>query len=209
MFPDVSFGSHPPGTGKKIGGNIERNSKISAKKIEWWKDRKGSTVEQIFGLETGSRIRRLKSERYRGKGNPAYGKVYPRVGRKLGRYKGLLFRSLYELSFLKFLEQQGICITDPTQLQYEFCTIEYDLEGHRRTYHPDFLCIPQRTVYEVKCRWDFIDLTRKKMLDSKIESLSKYCQERSLLYRIVTEENFTIIKESNALNDPEVVFIKR
>ena len=53
---------HTDKTKKLISENEVRSKKISEKKEEWWSTRKGQTVEQLFGEETGKRIRKIKSE---------------------------------------------------------------------------------------------------------------------------------------------------
>ncbi len=66
---------------KKKQYSEERNRKISEARKKYWENRKGKTVEELYGEETGKRIRQIKKEQGTGKNNPAYGKIYKNIGR--------------------------------------------------------------------------------------------------------------------------------
>jgi hypothetical protein len=206
------FGKHHTEEMKRaIGEDKERSAKISSKKRMWWADgRKGKTYEELYGNDVGIVMRRQKSERMSGEKNPAYGHVYQNAGyknTKVGYYKGKLFRGIWEYSFYKHLEREGI---DLSQVEYEPLTIEYTLKGRKRTYHPDFLVKPLNLVVEVK---NVYALEKRKrgqpMLRAKKAAAEEYCSTRGLTYRIMTERDFRVIAYSVAYDDPYVEWIRK
>lgn len=206
------FGRHHKESSKQLISEHEgRKVAISTTKREWWSDgRAGKTVEEIFGKETGQRMRQMKSERMEGEKNPAYGKVYENTGcksTKVGRYKGKLFRGIWEYSYYKHLEERGV---DLIQVDYEPFAIPYMLRKKKRTYTPDFLVHSLNHLVEVKTEYTLNVRKRgQKMLEAKREAAIQYCKENGLIYVILTEKDFKIRSYTSAYADPDVEWIRR
>lgn len=180
----------------------ERNKKISEARKKYWEGKKGKTVEELYGEEKGQNIRRIKSLQNKGENNPAYGKIYKKIGRKRGYYKNFLFRSLWEYSFLKYLETQNISLKN---IEYESILIKYSKNNGGRTYRPDFFLKEQRRLIEIKSKWY---LSRDhELINIKKEAAEKWCLENNATFEILTEDDFPIISYKQAKLDLDVKFI--
>lgn len=201
------FKSDRPETKVKMY-SAERNKKISQKRKSWWDDgRVGKTVEEIFGEETGAKMRASKSERMKGEKNPAYGKVYENCGgRKIGRYKGHLFRSLYEYSYYKLLESRGLDLD--CDIVYEPVTLSYVVRGKRRNYFPDFLVKPDSLLIEIKSTHELNKKKGKLIRAAKFAAGEKYAAQNSLSFQVLTEKDFKILSTATAKQDPHVEWIR-
>lgn len=181
----------------------ERNKKISDARKKWWADKKGKTVEQIYGDEKGALIRETKSQQTKGEKNPAYGKIYNNSGRRRGFYKNKLFRSLWEYSYMKFLENQNISLED---VEYESIIIRYTKNNGGRTYRPDFFIVKERRLIEIKSKWHLKN--DKELIDIKKQAAEKWCKENNALYQILTEDDFPILTYQQAKEDKDIVWQK-
>ena len=180
----------------------ERNKKISEAKKKFWETRKGKSVEEIFGEEKGKKIRQIRSLNSKGEKNPAYGKIYTKIGRKRGFYKGFFFRSLWEYSYIKFLEQKQILLED---IQYEAIKIKYTVNGSGRTYTPDFFLPKEKKLIEIKSKW-YLNAD-KELIKIKKEAAEKWCLENNISYEILTEDDFPILSYKQAKEDKDVKFV--
>lgn len=189
---------------KKKQYSKERNQKISEARKKYWENRKGKTVEELYGEETGKRVRRIRKEQAAGKNNPAYGKVYKNVGRISGHYKGMLFRSLWEYSFLKFLENNKYNLND---IQYENISIPFIFDGVERTYRPDFYLKKENKLIEIKSKWHLEQ--DKALIRCKKEAAEKWCLENNNTYHILTEDDFPILKMNILKNDKDAILLKK
>jgi hypothetical protein len=188
---------------KKKMYSQERNKKISEARKKYWEDKKGKTVEQLYGEETGKAIREIKSRQNSGVNNPAYGKIYNNAGRVRGYYKGYFFRSLWECSFLKFLEENGTHLKD---VDYEKINISYTKDGGGRTYTPDYYLPKEKKLIEIKSKWnlqrDAEDISLKR------KAAEKWCKENDSTYQILTEDDFPILKLNQIKNDKNIILLK-
>lgn len=185
---------------KKRQYTAERAKKISHARKQWWKERKGKTVEELYGDEKGALIREKKSQQTKGKNNPAYGKVYDNAGRHRGFYKNKLFRSLWEYSYMKFLEQSNISLND---VEYESILIRYTNNGGGRTYRPDFFITKQRKLIEIKSKWHLDN--NAELINIKKEAALKWCKDNNATYEILTEDDFPILSLNQLKSDKDVV----
>lgn len=111
-----------------------------------------------------------------GKNNPMYNKPSPNGsgnGYK-GRYKGLFFRSLRELSFMIKCDEFGI-IYKPA----ENISIKYKFKNKDRTYRPDFLI--KNCLIEIKPA----KIQKSQIALLKAEAAKNYCISRNLRYKVV------------------------
>ncbi len=129
-----------------------------------------------------------------------------RLGRTVGKYKGMLFRSLYEYSYYKSLERQGIDIC--SDVVYEPLEISYRVPGKTRTYHPDFLVRSTGLLVEVKCSRELSRNKGSRIRHAKFVAAEKYCEDNGLRFVILTERDFPLIAKVYALRDPDVSWIK-
>jgi hypothetical protein len=179
----------------------ERNEKVSEARKKYWEDKKGKTVEELYGEEKGKEIRKNKSIQTSGENNPAYGKVYTKIGRKRGYYKGYFFRSLWEYSYLKFLEFNKVCLED---VEYEKILIKFKFKKIHRTYRPDFYLKKENKLIEIKSKYHLnID---NELINVKKEAAEKWCLENNSTYHILTEDDFPIFSYTKAKEDKDVVF---
>jgi hypothetical protein len=148
--------------------------------------RKGKNNAEIYGKEKAEAISKKLSEKCSGSKNPAYEKVYENRGKSRcqGAYKGIHFRSTYEISFLVHLESLGVDLTDV--VSEPFC-IKYEFKGTSRTYRPDFLL--DDVLYEIKPK----GLLSLDVNLAKIEVAIKFCNSENLNFKIMTEEDFKIL----------------
>ena len=130
--------------------------------------------------------------------------LFPRG--RVGRYKGKIFRSLLEYSFYKHLETEGYDLE--TQIIYEPVHITYELNNRARTYTPDFLIGPLKTIVEIKPSFELSIAGRREIIDVKCNAGNKFCKEKGLRYTIMTEKDFPVIHKSIAACDPDVVWIR-
>lgn len=193
---------------KEIYYSEERNEKVSKAKKEWWKSRKGKTPEEIWGEETGKRVRKFRSERAQGEKNPAYGKTYEKCnGGKSGRYKGLLFRGIWEYSYWRYLENLGFNINDEDEIKYEPFKLSYISKNRKRTYTPDFLNKKDKILIEVKSFYKFSEMSEE--LQAKKQVAEKWCQENGHVYHILTEKDFPVLSYAQAYADSNIEWIKK
>lgn len=182
--------------------NKERNKKISDARKKYWEDKKGKTVEELYGEEKGKAIRKIKSQQTSGENNPAYGKIYTKVGRKRGYYKNFFFRSLWEYSYLKYLESNNYCLND---IEYETVTIKFKFKNVHRTYKPDYYLKKDNKLIEIKSKYHLkLD---NELINIKSQAAEKWCTENNASYHILTEDDFPIISFDKAKTDPDVNFI--
>ena len=107
------------------------------------------TWESRYGLDRANEMKLAQSKRTTGEGNPMYGKPAPiKSGNGIsGRYRGLYFRSLLELSYMIKLDFEKLEFVSCEEYRQKF---EYEFDGVKRTYYPDFF-IPSINEYvEVK-----------------------------------------------------------
>lgn len=179
-----------------------RNAKISSRKRKWWDSRRGHTIEELWGEQKGREIRTLKSEQTRGELNPAFGKVYENVGRKVGRYKGHFFRSVWEYSFLKFLENADLL----KFAQYETIRIPYRWQGRSRTYTPDFLI--QNILVEIKSCYVVDNVSPEDINSVKWSFAREFCSVNNLTFEVLTERDFPVVPYAVAYSDPDVEWLR-
>jgi len=144
--------------------------------------RKGLTIDQIHGEVEAQRIRAIIKASSTGVNNPAYGKVYDRGGRSRiqGVYRGIRFRSSYELSWLVDVLSRGINVTVPQRVRYV-------INGRQRTYLPDFQVGNQ--VIEIKPSALVTHLTNV----LKFEAAQCFCTLHGLEYRVLTERDLKLL----------------
>jgi hypothetical protein len=141
---------------------------------------KGKTIDEIYGNEKACLIRSKLG--CVGDKNPAYGKVYARGGRSKiqGVYKGLRFRSSYEISFLVEMFTKGVEVSAPA-------SIKYLLDGVERTYTPDFQI--GNEIIEIKPE----AMIRLRENQAKFEAARLACQEAGFTFKVVTERELVLL----------------
>jgi hypothetical protein len=159
--------------------------------------RKGKKNAEIYGKEKAEIISEKLSEKRKGSKNPAYGKIYKNCGisRCQGTYKGVRFRSSYEISFLIHLENSG---TELNCVISEPFSIEYELGGVSRTYTPDFQI--GNTLFEIKPK-SLLNLDENRL---KAEAAIKFCSNKNLDFKIITEENFKVLAIQEIILIPNI-----
>lgn len=132
--------------------------------------------------------------------------VPPRAGgRYVGRYKGKLFRSVYEYSFYKHLEWSGLDVSGD-DVEHEPFSVPYEVLGRSRSYFPDFLVRSQGVLYEVKSKWELGKRRGRLVREAKFSAARAFAGDRGLEFRVVTEDDFKVLPGRTALSDPSAVF---
>lgn len=163
---------------------------------------KGKTLEEIYGDDKALEIRQKLSDSRKGEKNPSFGKIRNGGKSVKGYYKERFFRSLLELSFMKHLENSGLCLSD---VEYECFKIPWvDEKGEKRTYTIDFYVKSQKIAYEVKQSWA---LKNREVL-LKAEFANRFFENIGIKFMIVTENDFQKLRFEDALSDENVCFIQ-
>lgn len=97
----------------------------------------------------------------------------------VGRYRGILFRSLFELSFIYNMYE------DHKIESAETITINYQLNGIWHQYRPDFL-VDNKFIYEIKDQRDL----NLEIVQIKKEAAEDYCAKHNLIYRLLGNKEF-------------------
>lgn len=158
--------------------------------------RYGKTIKEIaiakYGEEVGLQkyqewSKKLAAHGFQeGKLNPSFGKSSPANSGKSykGWYKNIFFRSTLELAFLLKYEAENNCLPH-TGDNEKYRLIYKGLTGKDRTYVPDFICLINNIVYELKCA-TFVsypeNVAKAKVAETKYHDMG-------LLYQIITEQN--------------------
>lgn len=148
-----------------------------------------------YGKEEADKRMSAMKEKHRknasGTNNHMYGKPSP-IGSGngwSGWYRGHYFRSLLELSYMLNLDAKNIPWQTAESKEFQ---IEYNLDGKKRTYHPDFYLLNTDELIEIK---------PKRLLNSR-ENLPKFEAARKSF------RNFRVVSET-AIKDMSFESIKK
>ena len=159
----------------------------------------GLQTGHIGGLATSRKIKNMTPDEYKAycqrvstTAQKAFvdGKIKPHhgIGQDIDTKKGGKFRtrSSYETKYTQMLEGDSEVI----RFKYEPFTIEYEFEGVKRYYTPDFL-----VTYSD--RDELVEVKPERMAKFgrnpiKIETAREYCDGHGLLFRLITEEDLNI-----------------
>jgi|SRR6478609_95876 len=170
------------------------------------KEKTGKSLEEVHGDVLANKIRISRSVHAQGSSNPAYGKVYANGGKSVkGYYKGLFFRSLLEYSFMKHLELTGVDLHN--DVDYECFQAKFVFEGRERTYRPDFYVKSQNVVYEIKP--SYVLKRVPELQEAKWKAMRELLDLSGIVFRVITEADFTKITFDVAKQDPNVVWIEK
>lgn len=166
---------------KKLFENPDERAKLSINNRGLSKQRINQWKKKISEAMSGSK-------------NPMFGKPSPRGSGNgwKGWYKGHFFRSILELSYLKYLIDDNIKFR--TAEVQEFKVSYKNWDGTQRNYFPDFYLEDTQEIIEVK---------PKKLLNTK-QNKSKFKAAKRKYgnkFRIVTEEIKLNIEEMKILHD--------
>lgn len=132
-------------------------------------------------------------------------KLPVRLGRKVGRYKGKLFRSLYEYSFYKHAEAWGV---DISEIDHEPLMVPYVIRKKKRNYYPDFLIRSLSALIEIKCERELGKRRGSLIRKAKFDAARSFAREQGWTFVVMTERNFKIFSKKQAKSDPGVRWIK-
>lgn len=155
-------------------------------------------LTEKFGKEKALQINKSKS--LPGKRNPMHGKPTPNGSGNgwSGWYKGKFFRSILELSYIKYLDDNGIEWESAEKNEY---VVKYNIDGKERTYRADFV------VHN-----DIIEIKPKKLINTQVNK-HKFNAAKQLFgkrFKILTEDDFPVIDDiSYLINDGTVKLMDR
>lgn len=156
-----------------------KENKIYGKSTyELWLNKYGKEIAD----EKYKKLKEKLSKTSKGKNNPMYGKPSPKGSGNgwSGHYKGINFRSILELSYLKYLLDNNIKFENGEKKKFK---IPYQLEdGTNRNYFIDFYLLNTD---------EYIEIKPKKLINSPINKL-KFKAAKELLgdkHKILTEDD--------------------
>jgi len=118
-----------------------------------------------------------------------------------GTYKGVLFRSILEYSFMKHMESQGRVLTET--LQYETIRVKYEHENKTHTYTVDFYDVVTKTAYEIKHSYN----VKKKLPANEVKwaAASNKLMSEGIGFVLMTEKDYPVLTVADAFADPDVI----
>jgi hypothetical protein len=148
---------------------------------------KGKKYNEIYGEKKSNLIKEKLSKANSGSNNPMYGIPSPKKTGNgwSGHYKNYYFRSLLELSYLKYLINNNIEFDKGENKNYQ---VKYELNGIERTYHPDFFLIKTSEVIELK---------PKKIINSYINKIKfeNALKKFGSNFKVLTEDDVKILNK--------------
>lgn len=169
-------------------------------------DQKGKTIEELWGDEIGKRLRKHYSDTRKGSNNNMFGKPSPAGSGNgwSGWYKGWLFRSLLELSYvINVLERFGFNWESAENTNYKIPYKNHD--NISKNYYPDFI-VNEKYLIEVKPKhlYDSYNVIEKK------NNAINFCKEHNLIYKLTTPIKTLKFKDIKILVDNGyITFTKR
>lgn len=153
----------------KIAMNNKYGKKIADLKYSEWKNKKNKFKP--------------------GKSNPQFGKSpFKGGGRSYqGWYKGIYFRSTFELIFMVENQNLDLISAEKTEFRVEYTNLDL-----KRYYYPDFYSEKSNTVYEIKSNQWAEDPLNK----NKFEFARNHFKEKNMEYSIITEKNLKYLKDA-------------
>ena len=130
--------------------------------------------------EMMNEIKKDWSESSSGANNPMYGKPVPKGAGQgwKGYYKDFYFRSLREISYLLYLDENNIPWETAERKKFIIKYQNYD--GTERTYRPDFL-VNNNTLVEIKPK----RLQNSPLIILKSNAAIKFCEINNLTFQIL------------------------
>lgn len=168
---------------QRIGSTGSKNPMYGKTVYSTWLKKYGKEKADELLVE----LKAKQSINSSGSNNPMFGKPSPNGtgnGWK-GWYKNIFFRSLRELSYMVYLDQQNI-----QWKPAEYIVIKYNFLNQEKTYRPDFL-IEGKILVEIKPK----RLMNTPCITAKKEAAIIYCAENNLEYQLIDPE---------ILNKPEI-----
>ena len=153
---------------------------------------------QNHGIDNALKINESKS--LKGSRNGMYGKPTPQGSGNgwSGWYKGIYFRSILELSYIKYLTDNQIEFKSAETKEYE---VSYSFEGSDRTYKADFVINDE-----------IIEIKPKRLINTK-QNYFKFLAAKEKFgekFKVLTEDNFPVITSIKELVESgEVKLIER
>lgn len=118
-----------------------------------------------------------------------------------GTYKNIRFRSLLELSYLKFWEDQGFTLGK--DVLYESIRIPYRIgNGRARDYVPDIFVVPMRLLIELK----HSSKVASRMNDAKFAAAERWASLNDAVFLVMTEKDVLPSKLIELAHDVNVVW---
>lgn len=190
---------------KRKGKKLNLSPEAIIKRSHFGKDnpRYGKSLDQVliekYGEEEGKKRIDIKNkimhQKMSGSKNPMYGKPSPQGSGNgwSGWFKGVYFRSLLELSYIKYLIDNNIEFESGELSKYK---IEYfdSVKQQTRNYFPDFYLIDTNELVEIK---------PKRLCKSKnnIDKFAEAFKQFGNKFHIITEDDI------NKLTDLEIKFL--
>lgn len=147
--------------------------------------------------------KKKKSQSVSGHLNPMYGKPSPNGSGNgwSGWYKNWYFRSITELSyFVNVIERFNIKWATGETIKIPYV----DYKGVMRNYYPDFIL---NDKYIIECKPE--KLINSKSVKIKSDAAIKYCNERGLVYKIVSPYKLSINKLKEMYINGDIKFIEK
>jgi len=158
---------------------------------------KGKTFVEFYGEERGKQLSKQHSEKLRegfreGRlkctGSCCHKRNYLKYV-----YKEVKLKSSYELAFIFLLESDGLEFCKDFFYEPAEHRVQYELEDGSHTYTPDFYCVRDNTVYEVKPN----NMLLEEKTRVKLSAASAFLSTKGIEFRVITESELgSLIKEA-------------
>lgn len=170
----------------------ENNSNFGGKYSRGFADRPLYGLwESVYGIEKSKQKKLQLSKLNSGSGNPMFGKPAPKKSGNgiSGWYGNVYFRSLLELSYMMHLDSLSIKYISCESEKYRF---EYEIDGIKRNYFPDFF-IPSTNEY--------IEVKPSQMLSNEIViAKAKAVQALGHKFTFMTQKDIMKIKKDELMS---------
>jgi len=171
-----------------------------------WKGILNKSWEDRYGKEKSNEMKLSLSFHNVGKNNSMYGKPSPAGSGNgwSGWYKGWLFRSLLELSYvINVLERFNLSWESAEIKKYKIPYINWD--GTLRNYYPDFI-VNEKYLIEVKPK----SLQKSSQVLLKKKAAEIFCKNNNFIYKLTSPVKTLSIDNIKILVDKGIIeFTKR
>ena len=185
---------------KSISMKKQNNPMYNKSVYDVWVKKYGEDIANKKLNEMKKKI----SSKMSGKNNPMYGKPSP-IGSGngwSGWYKGIYFRSILELSYLKYLMDNNISFENGEKLSHK---IQYKLDNKVKNYFPDFYLKETQEIVEIKP----YNLIGSKINLAKFEAGKKIYGDK---FKVITDKDIVKLDFNEIkcmYNNNEIKFIKK
>lgn len=147
-------------------------------------------------------FKKKQSENQKGSKNPMYGKPSPQGSGNgwKGWYKNIFFRSLRELAYLNYLDENKISWISMESKDKGIPY--YDFFGQKRNYFADFYLVQEKIIIEIKPK----RLWYTPAVQQKSKAAVEHCKVNNLSFELIDPELLPYNKVDFLLKEGDIIF---